>query len=279
MKPTFIGIGAQKCASSWLYDILADHPEAALSAKKELDFFSYRYEQGYAWYEQQFPAKPDAKAIGEISPSYFNEASIPERAKLYSRDLRILLSLRDPVERALSQHRHQIRVGAIAGPDFSFEKALADNPSYVEQGRYATHLSRWLANFPKNQIHVVLMEDIKKNPEETARKVYEFLSISPDHRSAALHQKSNPSYAVRHRGVESAIKTLRSMAKRAGLAPAWKGLGRLGARRLYGRLNRKASDAVIPPPQTETMKQLRLVFQDDIRALESLLGRDLQKWL
>lgn len=279
MKLTFIGIGAQKCASTWLYDILADHPEAALSETKELNFFSYHYEQGYAWYEQQCPDQPGAKAIGEISCSYFNEASVPGRARLYSPDLRILLTLRDPVERALSQHRHQIRVGAVAGPDYSFEKALKDNPSYIDQGRYAMHLSRWLTCFPENQVHVVLMEDIKNNPEETARRVYEFLGISPTHRSAALHQKSNPSYAVRHRGLDSTIKTLRGMAKRAGLAPVWQGLGRLGARRLYSKLNRKPSEAVIPTPRPETIEQLRQFFREDVQALESILGRGLRTWL
>lgn len=78
MKPNFIGIGAQKCASSWLYDILADHPEAAVSATKELDFFSYHYERSYAWYERQFPEKLGAKAIDEITPSHFNEDAAPE---------------------------------------------------------------------------------------------------------------------------------------------------------------------------------------------------------
>jgi hypothetical protein len=279
MKLTFIGIGAQKCASSWLFDILADHPEAALSDKKELDFFSYHYEKGYKWYEQQFPEKAGAKAIGEISPSYLNEASVPERVKLYSPDIRILLSLRDPVERAMSQHRHQIRIGDVSGPDYRFETALADNPSYIDQGRYATHLSRWLNHFPADQLHVVLMEDIRSNPEETARKVYEFLGISSDHHSAALHEKSNPSYVVRNRNLESTIETLRDLAKRTGLAPVWQGLGRMGARRLYGRINRKPSDAVIPPSNPETIENLRQVFREDILELENILGRSLQTWL
>lgn len=278
MKLTFIGIGAQKCASSWLYDILADHPEAALSEKKELDFFSYRYEQGYAWYERQFPDKPGTKAVGEISPSYFNEASVPERARLYSPDLRILLSLRDPVERALSQHRHQIRIGSIAGPDYRFETALADNPSYVDQGRYATHLSRWLASFPENQVLVVLMEDIRANPEATARKVYEFLGIDPDHRSAALYEKSNPSYAVRSRGADAVIQRLRKSIRRLGLGGVWRALGDSGLRRLYRRMNRKPSEAVVPPVPAETLGTLRAVFQDEIRTLEKLLGRNLERW-
>lgn len=279
MKLTFIGIGAQKCASSWLFDILADHPEVALSHTKELDFFSYHYENGYEWYEQEFANKPDAKAVGEISPSYFNEASVPFRAKLYSPNLRILLSLRDPVERALSQHRHLIRIGAVSGPDYRFEKALADNPSYIEQGLYATHLSRWLESFPENQIFVVLMDDIKNHPDETARKVYRFLGISEDHQSAALHEKSNPSYVVRNRGLESTIEILRDLAKRTGLAPVWQGLGRIGARRLYGQINRKPSDAIIPSPNPETIANLRRVFREGILELENILGRSLQTWL
>lgn len=279
MKPTFIGIGAQKCASSWLYDILADHPEAALSEKKELDFFSYHYENGYAWYEQQFPEKPGAKVVGEISPSYFNEASVPERAKLYSPDLRILLSLRDPVERALSQHRHLVRIGTVSGPDYRFEKALADNPSYIEQGLYAAHLSRWLESFPENQIFVVLMDDIKSHPDETARKVYKFLGISTDHQSAALHEKSNPSYVVRSRGLESVVCTLRGATNKLGMDAVWRGLGRLGLQRIYRSMNRQPSNAIIPHPLPETLESLRQHFKENTLKLQEMLGRDLSKWL
>jgi hypothetical protein len=278
MKLTFIGIGAQKCASSWLYDILADHPEAALSEKKELDFFSYHYERGYAWYEQQFANKPGAKAVGEISPSYFNEASVPARAKLYSPDLRILLSLRDPVERALSQHRHLIRIGTVSGPDYSFEKALADNPSYIDQGRYATHLSRWLATFPKNQVLVVLMEDIRTTPEGTARKVYEFLGIDPDHCSAALYEKSNPSYVVRSRSMDVAIMRLRNTARQLGLGRLWQALGDSGLRKFYRGMNRKSSEVVVPPVSGEVTKKLRAVFWEEVVNLEQLLGRNLEGW-
>jgi hypothetical protein len=278
MKLTFIGIGAQKCASSWLYDILADHPEAALSEKKELDFFSYRYEQGYGWYERQFPDKPGARAVGEISPSYFNEASVPERARQYSPDLRILLSLRDPVERALSQHRHQIRIGSITGPDYRFETALIDNPSYIDQGRYATHLSRWLASFPEKQVLVVLMEDIRRDPEATARKVYAFLGINPDHRSVALHEKSNPSYAVRSRRTDATIQWLRKSVRQFGLGGIWQALGDSGLRNLYRGMNRKPSEAVVPPVPAETLVNLRSVFVDEVHTLEKLLDRNLESW-
>ena len=98
MKPNFIG-NCQKCASSWLYDILADHPQVGVSEKKELDFFTQHYDNGHAWYERHFPHSSNIEVVGEISPSYFHEASAPARAKAFRSDARILVSLRDPVER------------------------------------------------------------------------------------------------------------------------------------------------------------------------------------
>jgi hypothetical protein len=278
MKPTFIGIGAQKCASSWLYDILADHPETALSSTKELDFFSYHYESGYAWYEQLFADKQGVKAIGEISPSYFHEASVPERVKLYNPSMRILVSLREPAERALSQHRHSVRIGVIPGPDYSFESGLADNPSYIDQGRYATHLAHWLAHFPDNQIYVVLMDDIKKDPEETARKVYEFLGISANHQSSALYEKSNPSYVVRSKAMDSTIRYIRKSVRNIGLGSLWQALGNSGLRKIYRQINRTKSEAVIPPVAPDTIKNLRQLYAEEISKLEKIINRNLDCW-
>ncbi len=279
MRPTFIGIGAQKCASSWVYDILSDHPEVVVSEKKELDFFSYQYERGYEWYEAQFEDKPGARAVGEISPSYFNEASVPERIKLYAPEAKILLSLRSPVERALSQHRHLVRIGYVTGPDFSFEHALHCNPSYVEQGQYARHLSRWLEHFPREQIMILLMEDILQSPQNVARSVYQFLGINPEHLSGSLSEKSNPSYAIRSRAFDQVICTVRGAADRSGLGPVWRGVGQLGLQRLYRRMNRRPSQQVIPKAMPETLENLKARFREDTTKLQSMLGADLSAWL
>ncbi len=279
MKPTFIGIGAQKCASSWLYDILSDHPEVVVSEKKELDFFSYQYERGYEWYEAQFQEKLGARAVGEISPSYFNEASVPERIKLYAPEAKILLSLRSPVERALSQHRHLVRIGYVTGPDFSFEHALNYNPSYLEQGQYARHLSRWLEHFPSEQVKIVLMEDILQSPQHVARSVYQFLNIDPEHLSGALNEKSNPSYAIRSRSLDQMICTLRGAADRTGLGPVWRGVGQLGLQRFYRGINRRPSQQIIPKARPETLENLKEAFREDTIKLQTMLGTDLSAWL
>lgn len=279
MSSRFIGIGAQKCASSWLYDILADHPEIGVSDAKELDFFSYRYEYGYRWYESHFPVRDGARVKGEISPSYFNEASVPERAKLFDPSMKIILSLRDPVERAFSQHRHLLRIGLVNESCPEFEDALKNNPSYVEQGMYAHHLERWLRYFPREQIKVVLMEEIQQNPTQVAEDVYEFLGVDTRYRSASLYEKSNPSYALRSRGLDRVVCTLRGVADRTRLGFLWRGLGHFGLQRLYRDLNRKPSQMVIPRALPETVQSLKETFREDTIRLQSMLGVDLGAWL
>jgi len=277
-SPSFIGIGAQKCASTWIYDILHDHPQVRLSGHKELDFFSYRFERGFQWYSRQFGQPDAAKAVGEISPSYFHEPMAPRRLRRHLPETRIILSLRDPVERALSQHRHAVRVGDVTGEDLSFESALRTNPTYLEQGRYATHLARWLACFPRQQMLVLFFEDILREPQRVAWRVYRFLGVDTAHRSLSLGQSSNVSHVLPYRTLEKARKALRSGAGSIGLERLWECAARLGARRLYHKLNRRPSEEAIPRVEQATVNELRAFFHDEMVRLERLTGRDLGNW-
>ncbi len=279
VRPNFFGIGAQKCASSWLYDILCEHPEVVVSQKKEIDFFSYHYERGYLWYESQFERKSGAIAIGENSPSYFNEASVPERVYAYAPNAKILVSLRDPVERALSQHRHLVRIGYVNGPDYSFETGLKNNPSYIEQGLYASHLRRWRQYFGDDRILVVLMDDIKCNAREVAERVYDFLGVNKGFIPESLGKRSNESYVPRNRMLYRIVQKTHGKLEQLGFDVIWKFAADIGLRKIYRRYNRVSSAEVIPPVREETLMHLRDVFEPDIRELESMLGRTLANWI
>ena len=91
MQPNFLGLGAQKCASSWIHKILEDHPDVFVSQPKELDFFTNYFNRGYTWYERHFNGAGSAKAIGEVSPSYFCDPLAPERIRRYRDVPRFLL--------------------------------------------------------------------------------------------------------------------------------------------------------------------------------------------
>ncbi|HEV7432370.1 MAG TPA: sulfotransferase [Steroidobacteraceae bacterium] len=279
LRPTYVGIGAQKCASSWLHSILAEHPEVAVPKVKELDFFSYRYDHGYQWYEQCFRTAKPARARGEISPSYFCEPSAPERIARYLPEAKILLSLRDPVERALSNHRHEVRVGHLTGPDLSFETGLANNPMYVEQGLYATHLKNWLRHFPRADILIVLMEDIAADPQAVSKSVYRFLGVDDGYVPAGLATRYNRSFATRWSTLGGVKDTVYGATRLPGLRWLWDVGARAGLRFLYRGINNVPSGSVIPQPNAQTLLQLRQRFAPEIRELQTMIGRSLATWL
>ncbi|MEE9494417.1 MAG: sulfotransferase domain-containing protein [Gammaproteobacteria bacterium] len=278
-KPTFIGIGAQKCASTWIYDILADHPDVILSEKKEVDYFSYHYDHGRQWYESSFAANNRSFiAAGEISPSYFHEPAVPERILAQYPDAKILVALRDPVKRAISNHKHEIRVGHLSGDDLSLEFGLANNSTYIDQGLYAKHLQRWFEVFPREQILVLLFEDIIGDKQVAAKQIFNFLGIAENHSPAALNSQSNPSYVNKFRGLESFRRSLRQTMSKLGLDSVWTFLQKAGLQKLYASLNKKPSESVIPPTSEVTKQQLALAFREDIEKLEKMLNRDLSAW-
>lgn len=279
MKPTFIGIGAQKCASTWLHGILEEHPEVGVAVRKEVDFFSYHFDHGYEWYEKQFAGCESKTAVGEISPSYFCEPAVPQRVQQYLPDARILLSLRDPVQRALSNHRHEVRVGHFTGSGLSFEAGLANNPMYIEQGCYATHLKRWLQHFPDEQILAVLMEDVENDPSAVARNVYRFLGVDAAYQPRQGSKRFNRSYANRSQ-LLSGIKDLVHRGTRTpGLAWLWSLGSALGLKAVYRGINTLPSEAAIPDPGEEVLRELRQRFAPEVRELSTLIRRPLDAWL
>lgn len=277
MKPNFVGIGAQKCASTWLYDVLATHPQSNMSDLKELDFFTRYYDYGYQWYERNFP-EANALVVGEISPSYLNSAEAPARVKTYNPDAKLLVSLRHPVERAISNHRHDVRIGLFQGQDMSLQAGLANNPAYIDQGLYAKHLTAWLEHFPKSQLKVVLVDDIKADAAATAASVYEFLGLDAKHKSELLHTRSNESYVNRSSGLERTKNQVRGVIRKLGLGPVWNGLGNLGLKNAYRNANRAPSSSVIPKPSAQVLAELSEAFRSDIEQLEVLLERSLEHW-
>jgi hypothetical protein len=280
LRPTYLGIGAQKCASTWLHRILAEHPQVAVPEIKEVDFFSYHYDHGYQWYERCFAGAPaSARARGEISPSYFADPSVPARVARYLPGVKILLSLRDPVERALSNHRHEVRVGHLCGPDLTFEAGLRNNPMYLEQGLYATHLRNWLNHFEKTDLLIVLMEDIEAAPMEICAAVYRFIGVDERFVPRSLSERQNPSFASRWAPLTAAKDALYAATRVPGLRWVWEAAANAGLRSAYRGINQVPSSALIPPPGLQTVLELRARFAPEIRELEQMIGRSLALWL
>jgi len=278
MKPTFIGIGAQKCATTWIFRNLDGHPQVALSLQKELHFFSANYDRGYRWYESQFEAGPSARAVGEYSTSYLCDLDSPERVARYNPDLRLIVALRDPVDRAYSNHLHEVRVGHLGSGTPSFESCEPDNPMYLEQSCYARHLRRWLERFPREHLLVLFQEEIESDPGSQAAMLYEFLGVDASYRSPYLVERVNVSArqksptakramqigagAIRSLFGERAVRNLKAFAPMRGLR----------------RANEAKLTNAVPPLQAATRERLVAGFAQDMRDLVALVGRKDLPW-
>ena len=213
LRPTFLILGAQKAGTTSLHRYLTEHPAVLRASPKEVRYFSTNYARGERWYRAQFPlvtrraptrlrtgAQP---AIGEASPQYLFHPFAPERVQAYDPGMKLIAILRDPVERAYSQYQMQLRWGyehgtfeealdreeaeleaelATLSSDPASYSTLANRISYVARGRYAEQLERWLAIFPREQLLLVLSEELFGRPEDVMTSVCAFLDI-PERRA------------------------------------------------------------------------------------------------
>lgn len=271
MKPDFIGIGAQKCATTWLYRVLEDHPQAALSQPKELHFFSAYFDRGFRWYERHFELSAGRLAVGEYSTSYLCSLDAVSRAHAYNPDFRLIVALRDPVERAFSNHLHELRAGHLGAMPLPFEACVDSNPMYLTQGLYAAHLQRWLEVFPRQKLLVVFQEDIERAPEAQASRLYQFLGIDPDHRSLYLDERVNVSAAQRSAGAARAMKAGAGVLRRMVGDRFVHDLKAMPPFIQLRRANQRPLQAVVPPLLPQTRQRLEAYYRADMERLADLL--------
>ena len=200
--PDFLIIGAQKAGTTALYAYLRRHPHVTGPPWKEVSFFDRHYARGERWYRGNFPNVLLARGalVGEASPSYLFHPLAPERVATLVPHARLIVLLRNPVDRALSHYHHEVALGR---EPLSFEEALAReeertrgevermladgayfsdpwwNYTYIGRGRYAEQLERWLAVFPGEQLLVLTSDELGGRPAQAYSRVLGFLGASP----------------------------------------------------------------------------------------------------
>ncbi len=276
----FLGIGVQKAATTWLFRCLMEHPGirgAMTTNNKELNFFNHNYEKGYTWYHRRFTFGP--WKMGEYSTLYFQDKNVPERVYRYNPDIKLILSLRNPVDRAYSQHRHEIRRNRVAESLYRFGEALKYNPTYIEQGRYATHLEYWLKFFDLDKIHIILYDEIVSQPAAVLKKLFAFLDLDSDFQPSLQETKQNVAHTYRSRAL---FRVMSIASKWVQKYVGKRGIRIIQATKIPSRLrtfNEVDFDETLVPPLSENeLKCLRNEFNEDIERLETLVGKDLAHW-
>jgi len=287
--PNFLGIGAAKSGTTTLHDILIQHPDVFLPDIKEAHFFDYprNYKLGLNWYERKIFGKyKQEKAIGEITPSYLYLDYVPERIyKNLGKDLKLIVTLRNPVDRAYSQYLMNVRRGyeketfekGIKQEQSRIKKGLQEKIhfSYLDRGFYSIQLRRYMKLFPKeNMFFIVFEKDIKQNLNNTVRNILGFLNV--DVVNLNLEIKSNPSSIPRFKLISNILYTNTFFKKVGKLLLPFK-ISRKKTKMVLDKLNQKPYIAEkIDLELKNTL--IRKYFLEDILELENLINRDLSIW-
>ena len=196
--PRFLVIGGQRCGTSLLYDYIIRHPAVRSCLGEETFYFSLNHSKGWAWYRSHFPVKSMIFISGEVSADYLFHPLAPERIRGRLPGVKLIVLLRNPVDRAFSHYSHEVSLGRESK---SFEDALAledirlagekdkvmtqedyvsedmEYFSYKSRGRYADQIIRWFGYFSREQVQILRSEDFYMYPAGVMNEVYKFLGL------------------------------------------------------------------------------------------------------
>ncbi|MCL6452738.1 MAG: sulfotransferase [Alicyclobacillus sp.] len=294
MPPNFLIVGAAKCGTTSLDQYLHQHPDLFMAPRKECNFFAIpempahfsgpgddvfesNLVQNPHAYENLFRGAKQGQLTGESSVAYLFYPGVAKRIHDANPEAKIIIMLRNPVQRAYSAYMHLVRDGRET---LDFMDALKEEPlrrqqnyqplwMYCEAGKYAEKVKRYLDLFGRDQVHVVLYDDFSRRTQATVRQVFAFLGVRTDiplDTSARYNLTGFPkgSWYRRATGSNWLTKTLKP------LLPA-------SVRR---RMRLKAVKWTLErrPMPEEARRLLIRTFRDDIQRLEALLGIHLNHW-
>lgn len=281
--PDFFVVGAQKSGTTSLYFYLRQHPDIFMPQIKETDFFSHggvTFEE----YARLFSDAGEGHALGECSPHYllfYNETI--KNMKRYVPDwrgLKIIIVLREPVERAFSQHNMRRMLGRETR---GFEEAAGidehgrlvrnpmEPPYYIGFGLYFSQVKAFMENF--KDVGVWLFDDLKADARGIMREMYSFLGVDagfvPD-TEVEYNPSGIPKLKLLQRLLSKSWSTAFPFLKLVPLPI------KAGIINKIMTLNIKGEKAEMRP---ETREDLKSIFRDDMLKLQDLIKRDLSGWI
>ena len=212
--PNFIIIGAQKAGTTSLFHYLGSHPQITMSCQKEVHYFDLNFSNGENWYKAFFPFSKSIDKetiVGESSPYYLVHPHTPSRMHNLLPAVKLIVLLRNPVERAISHYFHEKKKGRESLPIMkameieeerisqewkrmvevsSYNSSAFRSYSYKYRGVYLPQLKRYFQYFRKDQLLLVDSEGFFGNPRKTLKKIYRFLQVDSEFNNANLEPKN-----------------------------------------------------------------------------------------
>jgi len=278
MNPTFLVIGAGKAGTTNLCHLLSQHPEIYIPAIKEPHFFSMDqiYSRGWDWYKSLFDSAAGATVLGEASVTYSVASNFPRAAERIARHLpeaRLIYIVRHPIDRIESHWMHQ-RFEKKGVPR-SFLKAVRQCEHLVDASRYWYQLSRYRSYFPDDRILILLLEEMKVDPQAVVSKAFRFLGLRPEFKVSCPRVPVNISAGKIRQGIylKCADFLLRKFGEKTGLsiplASSWNSkVTSLLSHRMPHR----------PTWEKETYVYVRELIADDAQKLLDFAGKPANFW-
>lgn len=285
IKLDFVGIGAPRCGTTKLSRGLAEHPEICFSSRKELHYFNFDhlYNQGQSYLTRFFNHCQNEKLKGEWSTDYLYSQKAAERIKNHNPNVKILICLRHPIDRAYSHYLLQKYSGSI-NPWQTFNTAISDRDKYhyLKRGFYAEPLKHYLDTFPREQIHIIVYEELVENPSKIFQQLYQFLEVDSNFIPPSLHE--NIDYRAKKKFHSLTLVALTNkltlLYKQSRFRKLLGGLGIRNFLRWLKKINRQNTPQKFqkPPLDQQIRERLQKFYEPEIAAVEKIIGRPLPAW-
>ena len=274
--PFFIGIGAQRAGTSWLYSCLCEHPEIFMP-RKEMHFFDNKYDKGVEWYCNEFTTCGEQQKSGEFTPDYMSNYHALERIAQLSKQIKLIVILREPIERAHSASQLFKTHGQFK--DIGFNELLDKEPSLLKKSLYSKQIQDIYSLFPKENVFVCLFDDIEKDAKGFYQDICRFLSIDVSFVPNIVNTKKNVSSMS---SMQSALNLpeLQKKLLSTKLAPL---VRYIKMTRLYVFVKNKLLSWSESRDDSDyhagISQEIKRVVIEDVKKLEIETGLDLSNWL
>jgi hypothetical protein len=293
--PNFLIVGAAKSGTTSLYAYLAQHPDVYLCPVKEPCFFSDgnpRLVRTNLEYEALFDTRTSEKAVGEASASYLYDPEAPKKIKALMNGVKIIIILRNPINRAYSQWGQIFY--QLGYEELSFEEALLEEDTrislgkfnedspfyygfyhYFHVGLYYEQVKRYFDIFYRERVQVHIFEEFIKDPGQTCKEIFSFIGVDPGF--IPVIEKHNMAASFRFGFLHKLLLSPPPILSKVYQAlPMRSKLFIYDVARSLFRMNLR--DMPRPPMEKSIRDRLMARYRENIHQLEGLLGRDLSLW-
>lgn len=231
IKIDFLYIGPPKSGSSWLYELLRAHPDIFVPAAKDIYFFDRYYNKGWSWYVKHFEKAGD-RLKGEVCHDYLYSKEACERIKRHLPDVKLIVMLRHPVERAVSHYKYSTMQGNVTG---DLNEAVRQNENILECSRYSKYLPMYIETFGVGNVLILDFDQLKKDPDSLVKQVCKFLGIEIDGVDFDVHNVVNKAMSPRSVWLSKTIRFITTQVRKLGFANLVGLVKRSGIKRMLYR--------------------------------------------